>query len=74
MAIAKFHKPACADQKNCDCPWRLTYRPQGVCGAAQAAQLRNEEGRREASGRDHHEGQPRRVFRSQQGADLWRCG
>jgi integrase len=32
VAIKKFCKPGCTDPKKCDCPWRLTYRPQGTAG------------------------------------------
>jgi integrase len=31
MAISKFHKAGC-NGEGCECPWRLTYRPQGVRG------------------------------------------
>lgn len=32
MAIKKFHRAGCADEKSCACPWRLTYRPLGTAG------------------------------------------
>ncbi len=31
MSIRKHHRPGC-DERSCDCPWRLNYRPLGTTG------------------------------------------